>query len=173
MSCSSSRIRLQKHVIGSCSLRGLRWLKNWAGFNVGHCEKSAETAVDAATQWGAGGDVAALEVGVNAAWRLLSPPPRYSGALRSSGANAPSQYITAGMTQSESLMRVFETHWCISTYSVLMFASSALRDLYETMEKTSSSLPPIILLQFLHMAFPQFAEKGDQGQYLQQVTNSL
>ncbi|XP_076001210.1 ubiquitin carboxyl-terminal hydrolase 14 [Genypterus blacodes] len=67
---------------------------------------------------------------------------RYSGALRSSGANAPSQYITA-----------------------------ALRDLYETMEKTSSSFPPIILLQFLHMAFPQFAEKGDQGQYLQQDAN--
>uniref|UniRef100_A0A7N8XDF1 Ubiquitin carboxyl-terminal hydrolase n=1 Tax=Mastacembelus armatus TaxID=205130 RepID=A0A7N8XDF1_9TELE len=66
----------------------------------------------------------------------------YSGALRSSGANAPSQYITA-----------------------------ALRDLYETMDKTSSSLPPIILLQFLHMAFPQFAEKGDQGQYLQQDAN--
>lgn len=67
---------------------------------------------------------------------------RYSGALRSSGANAPSEYITA-----------------------------ALRDLYETMDKTSSSLPPIILLQFLHMAFPQFAEKGDQGQYLQQDAN--
>ncbi|XP_061878436.1 ubiquitin carboxyl-terminal hydrolase 14 [Entelurus aequoreus] len=67
---------------------------------------------------------------------------KYSGALRSSGASAPSQYITA-----------------------------ALRDLYETMEKTSSSLPPIILLQFLHMAFPQFAEKGDQGQYMQQDAN--
>uniref|UniRef100_A0A671LKZ6 Ubiquitin carboxyl-terminal hydrolase n=1 Tax=Sinocyclocheilus anshuiensis TaxID=1608454 RepID=A0A671LKZ6_9TELE len=64
---------------------------------------------------------------------------RYSGALRSSGANAPSQYITA-----------------------------AMRDLYESMDKTSSSIPPIILLQFLHLAFPQFAEKGDQGQYLQQ-----
>uniref|UniRef100_A0A3Q3RCH8 Ubiquitin carboxyl-terminal hydrolase n=1 Tax=Monopterus albus TaxID=43700 RepID=A0A3Q3RCH8_MONAL len=47
----------------------------------------------------------------------------------------------------------------------------ALRDLYGTMDKTSSSLPPIILLQFLHMAFPQFAEKGDQGQYLQQDAN--
>ncbi|KAM6948965.1 ubiquitin carboxyl-terminal hydrolase 14 [Aplochiton taeniatus] len=67
---------------------------------------------------------------------------RYTGALRSSGASAPNQYITA-----------------------------ALRDLYETMDKTSSSLPPIILLQFLHMAFPQFAEKGDQGQYLQQDAN--
>uniref|UniRef100_A0A4W5Q8K9 Ubiquitin carboxyl-terminal hydrolase n=1 Tax=Hucho hucho TaxID=62062 RepID=A0A4W5Q8K9_9TELE len=67
---------------------------------------------------------------------------RYAGALRSSGASAPSQYITA-----------------------------ALRDLYKTMDKTSSSIPPIILLQFLHMAFPQFAEKGDQGQYLQQDAN--
>ncbi|GAA6071738.1 ubiquitin carboxyl-terminal hydrolase 14, partial [Tachysurus ichikawai] len=67
---------------------------------------------------------------------------KYSGALRSSGANAPSQYITA-----------------------------ALRDLYESMDKTSSSIPPIILLQFLHMAFPQFAEKDDQGQYLQQDAN--
>ncbi|KAM9500306.1 ubiquitin carboxyl-terminal hydrolase 14 [Clarias gariepinus] len=67
---------------------------------------------------------------------------KYSGALRSSGANAPSEYITA-----------------------------ALRDLYESMDKTSSSIPPIILLQFLHMAFPQFAEKGEQGQYLQQDAN--
>ncbi|KAA0718839.1 Ubiquitin carboxyl-terminal hydrolase 14 [Triplophysa tibetana] len=66
----------------------------------------------------------------------------YSGALRSSGANAPPQYITA-----------------------------AMRDLFESMDKTSSSIPPIILLQFLHMAFPQFAEKGDQGQYLQQDAN--
>uniref|UniRef100_A0A8B9KPL7 ubiquitinyl hydrolase 1 n=1 Tax=Astyanax mexicanus TaxID=7994 RepID=A0A8B9KPL7_ASTMX len=46
-----------------------------------------------------------------------------------------------------------------------------LRDLYESMDKTSSSIPPIILLQFLHMAFPQFAEKGEQGQYLQQDAN--
>lgn len=53
--------------------------------------------------------------------------------------------------------------------NLFVVVPSALRDLYETMDKTSSSLPPIILLQFLHMAFPQFAEKGDQGQYLQQV----
>uniref|UniRef100_A0AAY4CNX8 Ubiquitin carboxyl-terminal hydrolase n=1 Tax=Denticeps clupeoides TaxID=299321 RepID=A0AAY4CNX8_9TELE len=73
---------------------------------------------------------------------LKSALKRYSGALQSTGASAPSQYITA-----------------------------ALRDLYESMDKTSSSIPPIILLQFLHMAFPQFAEKGDQGQYLQQDAN--
>ncbi|XP_030616544.1 ubiquitin carboxyl-terminal hydrolase 14 [Delphinapterus leucas] len=65
---------------------------------------------------------------------------RYAGALRASGEMASAQYITA-----------------------------ALRDLFDSMDKTSSSIPPIILLQFLHMAFPQFAEKGEQGQYLQQV----
>ncbi|XP_069476981.1 ubiquitin carboxyl-terminal hydrolase 14 isoform X2 [Ambystoma mexicanum] len=67
---------------------------------------------------------------------------RYAGALRASGEMASAQYITA-----------------------------ALRDLFESMDKTSSSIPPIILLQFLHMAFPQFAEKGEQGQYLQQDAN--
>ncbi|KAM4687376.1 ubiquitin carboxyl-terminal hydrolase 14 [Discoglossus pictus] len=67
---------------------------------------------------------------------------RYAGALRASGEMASAQYITA-----------------------------ALRDLFESMDKTSSSIPPIILLQFLHMAFPQFAEKGEQGQYMQQDAN--
>ncbi|KAK2113082.1 Ubiquitin carboxyl-terminal hydrolase 14 [Saguinus oedipus] len=67
---------------------------------------------------------------------------RYAGALRASGEMASVQYITA-----------------------------ALRDLFDSMDKTSSSIPPIILLQFLHMAFPQFAEKGEQGQYLQQDAN--
>ncbi|XP_009865208.1 PREDICTED: ubiquitin carboxyl-terminal hydrolase 14, partial [Apaloderma vittatum] len=67
---------------------------------------------------------------------------RYGGAIRPLGEMASAQYITA-----------------------------ALRDLFDSMDKTSSSIPPIILLQFLHMAFPQFAEKGDQGQYLQQDAN--
>lgn len=51
------------------------------------------------------------------------------------------------------------------------YITAALRDLFDSMDKTSSSIPPIILLQFLHMAFPQFAEKGEQGQYLQQDAN--
>ncbi|XP_043921175.1 ubiquitin carboxyl-terminal hydrolase 14 isoform X1 [Protopterus annectens] len=67
---------------------------------------------------------------------------KYSGTMRASGATASAQYITA-----------------------------ALRELYEAMDKTSTSIPPIILLQFLHLAFPQFAEKGEQGQYIQQDAN--
>lgn len=58
---------------------------------------------------------------------------------------------------------------CFSASQNVQLFFQALRDLFDSMDKTSSSIPPIILLQFLHMAFPQFAEKGDQGQYLQQV----
>lgn len=61
---------------------------------------------------------------------------------------------------------------CLNVFSAsqnVQLFFQALRDLFDSMDKTSSSIPPIILLQFLHMAFPQFAEKGDQGQYLQQV----
>lgn len=60
-----------------------------------------------------------------------------------------------------------------ASQSIHLLFLQALRDLFDSMDKTSSSIPPIILLQFLHMAFPQFAEKGDQGQYLQQVKTSF
>ena len=46
---------------------------------------------------------------------------------------------------------------------------SAIRDLYGMMDKTASSIPPIIMLNVLHLAFPQFAEKNDNGEFSQQV----
>jgi len=49
--------------------------------------------------------------------------------------------------------------------------TAALRDLYKAMDKTSTALPPIIFLQVLHMVFPRFAEKGEQGGYQQQDAN--
>ncbi|KAJ1153873.1 hypothetical protein NDU88_006631 [Pleurodeles waltl] len=67
---------------------------------------------------------------------------RYSGALRALGELASAQCIT-----------------------------TALRDLSASKDKTSTSIPPIVLLQFLHVAFPQFAERGEQGHYLQQDAN--
>jgi len=48
--------------------------------------------------------------------------------------------------------------------------TAALRDLYKTMD-TGATLPPIIMLQVLHNAFPLFAERGDQGGYKQQDAN--
>ena len=48
--------------------------------------------------------------------------------------------------------------------------TAALRDIYTTMDK-GSTIPPIVLLQVLHMAFPRFAERGENGGYQQQDAN--
>lgn len=48
--------------------------------------------------------------------------------------------------------------------------TAALRDLYDSMDK-GASIPPIILLQVLHMAFPRFAEKSEHGGFTQQDAN--
>lgn len=47
--------------------------------------------------------------------------------------------------------------------------TAALRDLYATMDK-GHTVPPIVLLQVLHMAFPRFAEKNEHGTFAQQVS---
>ena len=48
--------------------------------------------------------------------------------------------------------------------------TAALRDLYTTMDK-GNTVPPIIMLQVLHNAFPRFAERGEGGGYQQQDAN--
>lgn len=48
--------------------------------------------------------------------------------------------------------------------------TAALRDLYDVMDK-GASIPPIILLQVLHLAFPRFAEKSEHGGFTQQDAN--
>lgn len=48
--------------------------------------------------------------------------------------------------------------------------TAALRDLYNAMDK-GMSLPPIILLQTLHNAFPRFAERGEGNVFQQQDAN--
>ena len=47
---------------------------------------------------------------------------------------------------------------------------TALRDLNVSMDRSATAIPPIIFLQVLHMAFPRFAEKGEGGGYVQQVS---
>ncbi|XP_076249196.1 ubiquitin specific protease 14 isoform X2 [Calliopsis andreniformis] len=48
--------------------------------------------------------------------------------------------------------------------------TAALRDLYDSMDK-GSSLPPIVLVQMMHLAFPRFAEKSEHGGFQQQDAN--
>lgn len=49
--------------------------------------------------------------------------------------------------------------------------TAALRDLFVAMDKTSSSIPPIVLLQMLQICFPRFSEKSEQGGNMQQDAN--
>lgn len=49
--------------------------------------------------------------------------------------------------------------------------TAAMRDLFKTMDKSSQPLPPLVFLQVLHMAYPQFAEKAEQGGFQQQDAN--
>ncbi|XP_059090068.1 ubiquitin carboxyl-terminal hydrolase 14-like [Tigriopus californicus] len=48
--------------------------------------------------------------------------------------------------------------------------TASLRDLMNTMDK-GQTLPPLVLLQVLHRAFPNFAEKSEHGGYQQQDAN--
>lgn len=39
------------------------------------------------------------------------------------------------------------------------------------MDKSGAAIPPMIFIQVLHMAYPQFAEKSEHGGFAQQVRN--
>lgn len=49
--------------------------------------------------------------------------------------------------------------------------TTAIRDLYRMMDKTAEAVPPIIMLNVLHMCYPRFAEKDDHGNFSQQDAN--
>ncbi|XP_012284203.1 ubiquitin carboxyl-terminal hydrolase 14 [Orussus abietinus] len=53
------------------------------------------------------------------------------------------------------------------SYVPAQSVTAALRDLYEGMDK-GSSLPPVVLVQMMHLAFPRFAEKSEHGDFQQQ-----
>lgn len=48
--------------------------------------------------------------------------------------------------------------------------TTSMKRVFEQMEK-NSTVTPILLLQTLHMAFPQFAQSGEDGNYRQQDAN--
>ncbi|XP_066592024.1 ubiquitin carboxyl-terminal hydrolase 14 [Prorops nasuta] len=70
-------------------------------------------------------------------------------------------------------LKSFSGNLAIAGNSSLVPAQSitaALRDLYESMDK-GSTLPPVVLVQVMHLAFPRFAEKSELGGFQQQDAN--
>lgn len=49
--------------------------------------------------------------------------------------------------------------------------TNGIRDLFVVMERSSSAVPPVIMLNILHMCFPRFAEKNEHGGLQQQDAN--
>lgn len=47
----------------------------------------------------------------------------------------------------------------------------AMADLFKAMDESSTAISPIMFLHVLHSAFPKFAEKGEQGGFMQQDAN--
>ncbi|XP_020289644.1 ubiquitin carboxyl-terminal hydrolase 14 isoform X2 [Pseudomyrmex gracilis] len=72
-------------------------------------------------------------------------------------------------------LKVFQGGWLESTSPDHSFIpaqsiTAALRDLYDNMDKGTSKAP-LVLVQMLHLAFPRFAEKTEQGVFQQQDAN--
>lgn len=54
-----------------------------------------------------------------------------------------------------------------SSFEPAQSITAALRDLYNSMDN-GTALPPVVLLQMMHLAFPRFAEKSEHGRFQQQ-----
>jgi len=67
---------------------------------------------------------------------------------------------------------ILQIQFILASSSLSNFAPAekitiAMSDLYQTME-SNQTIPPLVLLQVLHQAFPRFADKVE-GHYMQQV----
>ncbi|KAH9523744.1 Ubiquitin carboxyl-terminal hydrolase 14 [Bulinus truncatus] len=85
--------------------------------------------------------------------------------------NATVQCLRAVPELKEALKRFTGGLTVAGTTSAGDSITAALRDLFTSMDRTSAPIPPVIFLQVLHMVFPRFAEKGENGGYQQQDAN--
>nr|XP_022315941.1 ubiquitin carboxyl-terminal hydrolase 14-like [Crassostrea virginica] len=87
---------------------------------------------------------------MNATVQCLRAIPELREALRKYGGNLS---VAGGVSAADSI-------------------TAALRDLYNSMDKKpGGAIPPMIFIQVLHMAYPQFAEKSEHGGFAQQDAN--
>lgn len=83
--------------------------------------------------------------------------------------NATVQCLRAVPELRDSL-KSFKENFSISSLASAQSITAALGTVFEQMNG-SNTVTPILLLQTLHMAFPQFAQTGENGAYRQQDAN--
>lgn len=62
----------------------------------------------------------------------------------------------------------FKEEFAIGTMALPQSITAATRSVFDQLNG-GNTVTPVILLQTLHMAFPQFAQSGEKGSYRQQV----
>lgn len=64
----------------------------------------------------------------------------------------------------------YNEEFSINSLASAQSITAAMRSVFDKME-TGNTVTPVLLLQTLHMAFPQFAQTGESGSYRQQDAN--
>lgn len=83
--------------------------------------------------------------------------------------NATVQCLRA-VPELRDALKTFKENFSINSLASAQSITAAMGNVFEQMNG-SSTVTPILLLQTLHMAFPQFAQTGEHGSYRQQDAN--
>lgn len=67
-------------------------------------------------------------------------------------------------------LKNYKEDFSISSLASAQSITAAMRSVFDQMDG-GNTVTPVILLQTLHMAFPQFAQTGENGSYRQQDAN--
>lgn len=67
-------------------------------------------------------------------------------------------------------LKEYKEDFSISSLASAQSITAAIRSVFEQMD-SGNTVTPVLLLQTLHMAFPQFAQAGENGSYRQQDAN--
>lgn len=84
--------------------------------------------------------------------------------------NATVQCLKAVPELRETLKKYTE-EFSINTLASAQSITAAMRSVFDQMDGANTTVTPVLLLQTLHMAFPQFAQTGPNGAYRQQDAN--
>lgn len=67
-------------------------------------------------------------------------------------------------------LKEFKEDFSVSSLASSQSITAAMRSVFEQLNG-ANTVTPVLLLQTLHMAFPQFAQSGEKGSYRQQDAN--
>lgn len=69
-------------------------------------------------------------------------------------------------------LKTYSEDFSINSLASAQSITAALRSVFDQLESGSlTAVTPVLLLQTLHVAFPQFAQAGENGVYRQQDAN--